>query len=197
MAIKVRNLHKRSAAFVKAACFWTLGVCSVANTQYHVATAAVGAAGATFTLAKTWTRACQSVLVTPGGTPAGADIVIAIVGLNQFGEVVTENMTFSAATAAYTTYAYTKITSVTVVTQGGWTNPTIAIGYQAEFNGGSLPLLSYDCPAAGVVGVSGNIGTAALTFTVDTTKKTILIGTACSGAHTFTVMLDPTRMLNC
>ena len=127
-----RNLAKGSAARTLASSFWELYV-NVTGATYHLNagtlnTQVVGGSPAGF--AAFYTKLCQSIFVTPAFSGLSA-LTLKISGLNQFGEAVSENLVFVAATAQQTTFCYTRVTAVTIVAMTGTpaAGDTVSLGY--------------------------------------------------------------------
>lgn len=96
---------------------WFIPVYQVADGAGMVAAATPPAIGAAYTFvsaAAQFMRACQGLLLTPGGTLTTGTLPTAILGLDQFGVLRQEVQTQvgGAQAAAFTTYAYSKILAV-------------------------------------------------------------------------------------
>lgn len=194
-------MPRGSAARTIAGSFWDLLLQPTDATEHlnvgTLNTQVVGGSPAGF--AAFYTKNCQSVFVTPAFSGLSA-LTLKITGLNQFGELVTENLVFAAATAQQTTICYTRIITCTIFAMTGTPagGDTVSIGYSLV--NPRLPLLAKLQATTSVKAVSNSNQLTAgsqPTFTVAAGPSwaisltgTVVIATA--GLGHMHVTLDPT-----
>jgi hypothetical protein len=204
MGIRNRNLARGAAIRTIGSSFWDLLLQPTDATEHLTAgtlnAKIVGDSPTGF--AAFYTKNCQSLFVTPAFSGLTA-LTLKLTGINQFGETVSENLVFAAATAQQTTLCYTRLTGCVIVAMTGTpaAGDTVSIGYSLVSP--RLPLLAKLQASGSVKAVSNSNQLTAgsqPTFTVSLTPAwaIVLTGTpviATVGLAHMHVTLDPNDQL--
>lgn len=181
--IKARNTNPGSVAKTLATNWWLNAIIpNVDSLNYYLPAGANNLNGAvvgqTITGTSFYTKVVQGVAVSIITAFGATSATFKITGENQFGETVSESLTFSATGTQPTTYAYRRITSVvlTALTGSFSGTATLAIGYAAP---GTSP--TYAIPLLAKIRGTGSV-------------KAVFNGiqTTLANQPTFTVTLSPT-----
>lgn len=155
------NTHKNftagSALHTQGAVQWSFIVPTASATSVVNAfslTGAVAGTAVTLTAAAVWMRAPFSLAFAPA-YDAAETVVYTVVGENQFGSVVSEDVTTTVTTVVQTVNCYRKVNSITVKTvTGTLTGNTISVGINLSAGNPRVPLPSRTVPETAVKAIA-------------------------------------------
>ena len=168
--IRNRNVDPRSAIRTQNAVTWRVPLITVARQTYYASAVSITAAasGTAITLLQNFSPTVQSIFVAIGGTFGATSFNVTLVGENQFGETVTENIAFTATGNTQSLYCYRKLTSATINNVVGTIGAaTISIGHDPTQGVSRVPLLAKLAGSASVLNAYvETLAPAGPTFTV-------------------------------
>lgn len=144
------KMDNRSSLYSRTACQWESRHGAEDPNEYtptiidmNTAGSAPAVAGdeiyASFTGTVEWLNAPTSVLFT-FTIPGGETVVLKVTGENQFGDVVSENLTFVGTSTNQTTWCYRRITAVLLVSTTGVLDVNDTLDAGVEFTAMRLPM---------------------------------------------------------
>lgn len=98
------------------------------------------AVGATIAATSWYMRSVMSLALLPGGTFGASSATFTINGENQFGETVSEDLTFTGNVAQHTLYCYRRVTSIVLKAVTGTLTATLSVGHDGLTAGTKVPM---------------------------------------------------------